>query len=155
MATDLVTQADIESVLLRPLTSPEAIAVNGPRGLIVQLESQLRFVRPVIDEWIAEWTQVPRPATALDPIVVASMLAAVIKRTLTNPRGLWSTSETDGDYSYSETYPGQRAGATAGTPGDLEITTDDLAKLRATSPRGRSIRTSRLPYTQVPRRCSR
>ena len=74
---------------------------------------------------------------------IVNMLAGVIKRTLDNPRGLWSRSESTGPYSESETYPGVRGGESAGEAPGLVITPSDLAKLnpsRAFSP-GSTIQT--------------
>jgi hypothetical protein len=118
----LTTQTAVSAKLLRPFTDNELGSIDG---LISEASSQLRWIRPDIDSSIAAW-----PQGGIDPDIVRGMLASVIKRVLVNPKGLWSTSETEGDYSISETYPGSRAGdAAASGGGDLQITADDLAKL--------------------------
>jgi hypothetical protein len=149
---DLVSATDVEAAMLRPLTTAERQYLPVK---LAQVTSLLRSKRRTIDARVAQWFLDPRPDTAVDPVLVSSMLAEVIKRTMVNPRGLWSTTETDGDYSYSETYPGQRAGADAGTPGDLALTAADLAKIDAPAGPRRSIRTSTLPYTERPARSFR
>jgi hypothetical protein len=126
----LVEQSHVEAVLLRSLTTTEAQFINT---LCEQASALLRVRRHTIDTRIALWDTSPDEPTAVNPDVVAAMLATVIKRAMVNPRGLWSTSETDGDYSYSETYPGQRSGTDGGTPGEIVIVDSDLAKIDGSS----------------------
>ncbi len=122
----LVEASDVEVSLLRPLTDTEETFIVG---LCDQASALLRQVRRDIDDRVARFVVNPTDPNGCDPQSVAAMLAAVIKRSLVNPKGLWSTSETDGDYSYSETYPGARSGGDSGTAGDLTITASDLAKI--------------------------
>jgi hypothetical protein len=123
----LVNQDDVEASLLRPLTTAEAAYIAA---VIAQAEAKLRVKLPTVDELVEAYALVPRPERSLNPAAVAAMLAAVIKRRFVNPKGLWSSTESEGDYSIAETYPSPRAGAAAAaSPGDLEITDADLASL--------------------------
>jgi hypothetical protein len=126
VAGQLTSSGAVQAALLRPLTVDEAAIIDG----VIDLAStKLRGKLPTVDDRIAAWSQSPRPATALDPELVAAVLAGVIKRALLNPKGLWSTSETDGDYSISETYPAARGGADVDNAGGITITDADLAEL--------------------------
>ena len=126
--------------MLRPLTSDESTAADY---LMVAASQMLRTAMRTIDARIAAYAADATDPAGIDPQVVAAMLAGVIKRTLDNPRGLWSRSESTGPYSESETYPGVRGGESAGEAPGLVITPSDLAKLnpsRAFSP-GSTIQT--------------
>jgi hypothetical protein len=112
--------------MLRPLTSEESSAADY---LMTTVSAMLRSAMRSIDSRIAAFEADATDPAGIDPQVVAAMLAGVIKRTLDNPRGLWSRSESSGPYSESETYPGVRGGDGAGEALGLTITASDLAKL--------------------------
>lgn len=130
MAGALTNTPAVESALLRSLTAEEAARIGG---LIDQVSARLRNRRPDVDDLIEAWSASPRPANAVDPDVVASVLAEILTRKLNNPKGLWSQSDssTDGPYSdtHSETYPGQRGGDGAGAVGGIEVTDSDLRQI--------------------------
>lgn len=112
--------------MLRPLTSDES---NAAPYLMTTASQMLRTAMRTIDKRIAAFDADATDPAGIDPQVVAAVLAGVIKRTLDNPRGLWSRSESSGPYSESETYPGIRGGDGAGEALGLTITASDLAKL--------------------------
>lgn len=147
--TALVTDDDVTAALLRPLTTTEQAYIDG---LIGQSEAKLRARVPNIDDDIALWASGSRTPPAVSAAAVSAMLAQVIKRVLTNPRGLWSSTDTTGPLSHSETYPATRGGAGDSTelPGRLTITDADLAELWPTPmATGATIRT-RLPHWCLP-----
>lgn len=126
MDEPLVSQSDVETALVRPLTPTEATFIEA---LCDQASAKLRTAMASVDTRIAAFQDA---AAGVDPDAVAAMLAGVIKRVLVNPRGLWSIGgETTGPYSSpSETYAGSRGGdGAAEPPGELVITAADLAQL--------------------------
>lgn len=127
MLSDLVSYVDVRTALLRPLTDAEMEFVPD---LCMQASSKLRTAQPAIDTRLAAYAADPAAPSGVSPETVASMLAGVIKRVITNPTGAWSRTQSTGPYSESETYAGNRGGNGAGeAPGGLVITTSDLAQL--------------------------
>lgn len=126
MAAPLTSDTAIEAALLRPLTSTETTYTPV---LIADVSGQLRTKLRSVDDRIAAYAVDPDDATGIDPAAVAGMLARVIKRVLVNPRGLWSTTNGDGPFSYSETYPGSRAGGAAAATLGAVVTDDDIAEI--------------------------
>lgn len=122
----LATRGDVETALLRPLTPNEASFIAA---LCDQASEKLRVAVPSVDMQMAAYGV--DPATGMSPVLVASVLANVIKRVLVNPRGLWSSGgESAGPFSApSEVYAGgSRAGASTG-PGELVVTAADIKQL--------------------------
>lgn len=146
MTEALVTGADVEAALLRPLTETE---VTYFRKMAAHAESQLRTALPSLDRRVAAWAQEPRPGNAIDPGTVAAVLAGVLKRALVNPKGLWSSTETTGPFSRSETFPGVRGGLGAGEgSGGIVVTASDVARLtraRSGVPRSARLRPAMAP----------
>lgn len=131
-----VQQPDVEAELLRPLTAAEATYLPG---LISQLESKMP---QAIITRIVSWDEVPRPATAINPVRAAAVLAGILKRYLTNPKGAASTSDTAGPQSHTESFTSYGKTVGDGTPGELRFTDQDIADFneRSTSMRFGSIR---------------
>lgn len=119
----LVDQADVEAVLLRSLTDTESSFIYT---LIEHASAKLRAAMPSVDARMAALTTDP---TYLDPTLVASVLAGVIKRVLVNPSLASAATDSSGPYSRSVVY-----GARGANPfglGELVITMDDLRELSA------------------------
>jgi len=124
VATPLTTPAAVTAALLRPLTPNETASIED---LILQASSRLRTKLPSVDDRIALWSTDPRPINALDPEVVKSVLAGVIKRYMANPEGAASKSRSAGPYSQTTSFASY--GKAIGSEGKLRITDDDLADL--------------------------
>jgi hypothetical protein len=117
--TDLVTQPDVEAALLRPLTAAEE---NYLPLLVEQATAQLVAAVPNVQDRINAWGGT-HAAPALDPALVASLLARVIARFLRNPDGASSINQTIGPYASSRSYAGN-----SGLAG-ITVTEADLALL--------------------------
>lgn len=134
MAEPLVERSDVETALVRPLTTKESPYIDN---LCSQASAKLRTALPGVDARINLFTTDPTTPTGLDPEVVSVMLAEVIKRVLTNPQGLYSGTTSSGPFSSSRTFASSRS-ATGPVTG-LRITAVDLAELdpviRFVSPR--------------------
>jgi hypothetical protein len=137
VAKPLTTHDAIEAKLLRPLTSNELRYMDE---LMDQASSLLRTAMPTVDARMAAWTDQPRPRNAVDPLVVTSVLASVIKRYLANPLGAASSSDAQGPFSHTTTFASY--GKNVGGTGELTVTTDDLAQIAP--PRAAGPRTARL-----------
>lgn len=124
MSRDLVSYVDVQTALLRPLTDAEMEFVPD---LCKQASSKLRTAHPAIDTRLASYATDATIPGGVSPETVASMLAGVIKRVITNPTGAVSRTQSTGPYSESETYAGNRGNGEA--PGGLVITASDLAQL--------------------------
>jgi hypothetical protein len=114
---------DVETALLRPLTDTELVYVPG---LLQQASDQLRNKAPSIDNRIAWYLADRTNPAGVSPGVVASVIAGVVKRYMSNPRGWASETETVGIYSTSHSYAlrGEKE-----TRGALQVTDDDLREL--------------------------
>jgi hypothetical protein len=117
------TQDDVETALVRPLTTTEANYIDG---LIGQASALLRNEAPSIDDRIARYGVDPTDKSALSPATVAAVVAGVVKRYMVNPTGIASTSQTDGPFSLSTSYALRSEKETRGA---LQITRDDLLVL--------------------------
>lgn len=132
MEPPLAQPSDVEDIW-RPLTQQEQLKVTN---LIAKASAKLRFAgRDLnIDQRIEDFSTSPDDPDALDPIIVADVVAKIVKRALINPDGKVSESETEGDYAYTDSYPNQGANASGG---GLEVLQSDLDALRP----GRSVMT--------------
>lgn len=117
----LVTQADVETALLGPLSATQARYIDD---LCAQVSNDLRTRRPDVDVWINAWDGV----TGADrEQAVAKMLSQVIKRYIVNVKGAATTSDGDGPHTHSESFTSY--GKDFGATGQLVITEADLATL--------------------------
>lgn len=144
MPDPLAGQSDVETALLRPLTTLEAAYIDG---LIEQASALLRTAAPSIDDRLARYTTDPTDKTAVSRGTVTAVVAGVVKRYLVNPNGIVNTSETSGPYAHSTSYAlrGERE-----TRGALQITPDDLTVLFPNRKRAR-VGTFRLTPALAPR----
>lgn len=131
--TPLATQAAVEAALVRPLTSAETPYIDT---WISQASALLRAVVPSVDDRIQAFlSMTPPPVNAVDPVVVESVLAGVIKRYLSNPKGLASETESTGPFSHSESYALRTEKEQRGTlqiiEADLNVLFPNRKRLRA------------------------
>lgn len=124
MAAAFAVSSDVETALLRPLTTTEE---NYVPGLLDQASALLRTAAPSIDDRIARYAADPTDPTGVDPLAVATVVAGAVKRYMVNPTGLFSESKNMGPFSTSRTYK-SRYDKSARSD-DLAITADDLAVL--------------------------
>jgi hypothetical protein len=115
----LTTQDAVAAALLRPLTTVEAGYADT---LIEQVSAQLRNKLRNIDARIAAYALNPADPAGIDPDAVAAMLANVIKRTMVNPSGAASTSNTTGPWGQSLTFRSYHD-----SDAGLLVTDDDVA----------------------------
>lgn len=122
-----VTQTDVETALVRPLTSTEQQFIDGLcNQAIVKLRAALRNV----DARVAAFEADSTAAIGIDPAVVTAVLAGVVKRVLVNPQGAWSATQSIGPKSQSITFSGDRGGdAGVRAPGVLAITAADIEQI--------------------------
>lgn len=131
MGVPLATPDDVAQ-LWRPLSSAEQQQVEG---LIVKASARLRHAAPFdIDTRIALYSTDPTALTALDPDVVADVIATKVKNFLVNPDGVASGSETAGPFSKSATYVNRYDKTGSDIRGSLEFTDSDLDQLRPAVP---------------------
>lgn len=155
MSDELVTQDDVEAALLRPLTAVETGFIGRN---IATVSSQLRQAMTTVDDRIAAFADDPRPANALDPAVVASRLALVIKRYIANVEGVASKSRTDGPFSTTLAFAsyGKLFGG-SGVQGELQVTAADVAAINGlatpTAPGTINIKPALLAAPRSPRSC--
>jgi hypothetical protein len=124
MAVPLAQVSDVAAVW-RPVTDADEVArVTYLLGLA---SAKLRSVLPNIDVRIG---LVPPDPLALDPVLVAGVVAGMVKRVVVNPEGLQSSTRTVGPYSESKTHGAQGYGS-----GELVVTAEDIAQLLPVQPR--------------------
>jgi hypothetical protein len=121
-----VTQTDVETALVRPLTSTEAQFVDG---LCEQAIAKLTAALPSIDARVAAYEADATTPAGINPALVTSVLATVVKRVLVNPQGAWSATQAVGPKSQSVTFGGGRAGGAVDAPGALAITPGDIDEI--------------------------
>lgn len=129
MPAPLVAPSDVETALLRALTTDEATYAPD---LCFKATEMLRQAMPGVDDRIARYGTDDK--SALSPFTVAAVLAGAIKRFLVNPTGATSISETAGPFSQTTGYGARPASAGGGAVGELAITEADLAKLAPPPP---------------------
>lgn len=133
-----VPLAQVEDVaaIWRPVTGDEIVRVAS---LINLASAKVRAAVPFdLDARIALYATDPTDATAVDPVLAAGVVAAIVKRVLVNPDGLQSYTRTVGPYSESRTHGAQGSGS-----GEVLVTAADLAELlpRAVGSRVRTLTT--------------
>lgn len=95
-------------------------------NLLAKASALLRQETPFdIDERIALYATDPDDPKALDPLVVADVVATIVKRVLVNPDGTASESQTIGPYSKSRSFA-KDGQTTAG----LSVSQADVDRLR-------------------------
>lgn len=121
--TALAQVSDLED-MWRPLADAETPrAVN----LIAKASALLRQAAPHIDARIALFTSGSTDVGALDPILVATVVATIVKRFISNVEGV--ASQSVGPYSVAFALRAEKD-----VRGELQVTDTDLAALRPYQP---------------------
>lgn len=143
----LADPGDVASIW-RPLTAAEEDQVAD---LIDKASAKLRQACPFdIDQRIALYATAPTALTALNPIVVADVVATIVKRFLVNREGFASISEGVGPYSRSGTFVNRYDKSGSDVRGAIQVTPSDIEQLRPAvpAPTAGSIRTN-IPAPRV------
>jgi hypothetical protein len=131
-STEPLAETSDVADLWRPLSDAETTRVAR---LIVKATAQLRQNCPFdIDERIELYTTDPTAPIALDPTLVADVVATVVKRFLVNVDGVASSSEGVGPYSRSATFVNRYDKSGSDVRGALQVTESDIDRLRPAVP---------------------
>jgi len=104
-------------------------------SLIEKAAAKLVHVCPFnLDERIALFATTPAAPTALDPSVVADVVAQIVKRFLVNQDGFASSSEAAGPFSRSGTYVNRYDKTGSDVRGAIQVTESDIDQLRPAVP---------------------
>jgi hypothetical protein len=123
----LATPDDVADVW-RPLTADETTQVLN---LITKVSAKLRQKAPFdIDARIDLFSSDPADPTALDPVVVADVVATIVKRFIVNVDGVASSSEGMGPFSKSATFATFYDKTGADVRGAIQVTESDIDQLR-------------------------
>jgi hypothetical protein len=131
----LAVPSDVEDVW-RPLTDAEKPRVLN---LIAKASSKLRQKCPFdIDDRIGLFTSATDPeqldVTALDPQIVADVVATIVKRFLVNQDGVASQSQGAGPFSKSATYVNRYDKTGSDVRGAIQVIDSDIEQLRPAVP---------------------
>lgn len=144
-----LAQVDDVAAIWRPIAAGEIARVAH---LIDVASAKLRARLPFdIDARTALYAVDPLDPIALDPVVVANVVAAIVKRVLVNPEGLASTTQSVGPYSESRTFSGK---AESEARGEIYVTEDDVCELLPKQP-FRSVRSLSVGLTDAMARPAR
>jgi len=98
--------------------------------LIAKASARIRQKAPFdIDARIALFEADAADPKGLDPLIVADVVANIVKRVLTNPSGILSGSETVGPYSRSQVFASRTSDA-GDAFNSLSVTDADIDQLR-------------------------
>lgn len=125
--TPLAEPADVADAW-RPLT--DDTEVSRIIRLIRKASAQLRQIMPTIDRRIGLFSTDPTSPLALDPILVADVVATAVRDFVVNPAGAISETQGVGPYSHSVTYAAR--GINDASRGTLAFSAALLAKLQPT-----------------------
>lgn len=127
MPGPLADTSDVEAVW-RPLQDTE---VGQVTALIARASAKLRHAVPFdIDARIALYATDPTQPTALDPMVVADVVATIVKRFMVNIEGVASSSEGVGPYSRSATFVNRYDKTGSDVRGAIQVIDSDIDQLR-------------------------
>lgn len=133
--TPLAAPSDVKT-LWRPLgPALSSDETTGITDLISQASANLRAVTPFdIDDRIALYSTDPTDPTALNPQVVAGVVAERVKSYLNNPAGVASSSDAAGPFSHSSTWVNRYDKTGSDVRGSLEFTDSDVDRIRPAVP---------------------
>lgn len=123
MPDPLASWSDVETVLLRPLTTNESAYIDD---LIGQASALLRTAVPSVDQRIANNNADPTDLTSVSAETVAAVVAGAVKRYMVNPTGIASNTQTVGPFSESTSYALRSEKEARGV---LQFTSEDIAVL--------------------------
>jgi hypothetical protein len=113
------------------LASDAAEQARAERDL-ARASSKLRQKAPFdVDARLTLFKTAPADPAALDPVVVASVVANVVKRYWLNPNGTSTTTETIGPFTYAQNFVGRSDAQGQDVRGLLIILPSDIEELRA------------------------
>lgn len=114
---------DLQQLLSTPIAESDAIRMTG---LLMRASALLRQKAPHTDQRIADGS--------LDPLIVSTVVAGIVKRMVTNPDGASSKTVSTGPYSTSVSYVDRYEGVdgSLAVRGGLQVTKSDLDQLRPT-----------------------
>lgn len=126
----LATAADVRELF--PASFDPGMTDDQINRLIVKASALLRQRARWIDNRIGRFEINPEDSGGLDPVLVASVVASIVKRYIVNPSGATNTTESIGPYSQSVGYAlrGEKDAR-----GELVIIDSDLEKLKVFSPK--------------------
>jgi hypothetical protein len=131
MPAPLAQPSDVADIW-RPLSTAETTQVTS---LIAKASAKLRQKAPFdVDARITLFTTNPTAPTALDPTVVADVVATIVKRFMVNIDGVASSSEGVGPYSRSATYVNRYDKTGSDVRGAIQVTDSDIEQLRPAVP---------------------
>lgn len=126
MAVSLAETSDLAAIWREP-TSDELPQVFN---LLRVASAKLRHACPFdLDSRIALYATDPAAVTALDPELVANVVATIVKRVLVNPDGLAMTTETVGPFSRSQSFVTRTDANGADARGGIHVTASDIQQL--------------------------
>lgn len=130
MSTEPLASTSDVADMWRSLTLDE---VSRVARLIDKASAKLRQKAPYVDARIAAW-QAGDTRKGLDPTTVATVVATVVKRFISNPEGIASQTQGAGPFSAAVSYA-LRTDKYA--RGELQVTDEDIAELQTYSVRAR------------------
>lgn len=117
-AQALATYQDLED-MWRPLADSE---IDRATGLLARASAHLRNAAPSIDDRIAAFEADPTDPRGLDPTLVATICATIVKRFISNVEGV--ATQSVGGYSVSYALRTEKT-----IRGELLVTPEDLQQL--------------------------
>lgn len=126
MAASLATTDDLAD-MWRPLNSDELTRASN---LLSRASALLRQVAPHVDDRISRHNADPTDPMGLDPVLVATVVATIVKRFISNVEGV--ASQSVGGYSVRYALRTEKT-----IRGELQVTQEDLDALRPYLPKSR------------------
>jgi hypothetical protein len=104
-------------------------------SLIVKASARLRQQCPFnVDDRIALFSTDPTNPIALNPDLVADLVATKVKNFLINPDGVATASDTAGPFSHSATFVNRYDKTGSDIRGSLQFTDSDIEQIRPAVP---------------------
>jgi hypothetical protein len=124
MAAPLAHPSDVEDVW-RPIADDERPRIFS---LIAKASALLRQIVPAVDDRIGLFATDPTSPRALDPVLVADVVATAVKNFINNPDGVATKTESVGPYSQSVSFLAR--GEKSNPAGQLMFTQELLDRLQ-------------------------
>jgi hypothetical protein len=132
MSTEPLAQPSDVAALWHPLSLTETDQVTA---LITKASARLRQQCPFdIDERIALFGTDPTNPIALNPDLVADLVATKVKNFLVNPDGVATSTDTAGPFSRSATFVNRYDKTGSDIRGSLQFTDADIEQIRPAVP---------------------
>lgn len=127
MAAAALATTDDLAVMWRPLDPSE---IDRANSLLLRASALLRQAAPHVDARIAAFGKDATDPTGLDPLTVATTVATIVKRFISNVEGV--ASQSAGPFSVSYALRGDKD-----VRGELQVTASDLQNLQMYRPKSR------------------